>query len=117
MQKNKRLALSRLSNFVSFRNTFALWLSAIVLICYYGFMIGVGFFPEILGYHLGPSSITLGIIVGLFIIILVIALTGIYTLFANKYLDKEQEECIEQLKENDLLKDLQEGKIHFKDYQ
>ena len=53
--------------------------------------------PEILGYKLGPSSITLGIMVGIGLILLCIISTGIYTFIANYFLDKEQEEIIKSL--------------------
>ena len=107
---NKEAVLQRFRQFVSFRNKFGLTLAIAVLICHYGFIIGVGFFPEVLGYRLGPSSITLGIMFGIFLIVLSIVLTGIYTLFANKYFDKEQEEVIDELRQNGLIEDLQEGR-------
>lgn len=66
-QKN---AVLRFKKFVSFRNKISLNLSLIVLICYYIFVLGIGLMPEILGYKLGPSSITLGIMVGIGLILL-----------------------------------------------
>lgn len=60
-QKN---ALSNFKKFVSFRNKISFYLSLIVLIYYYIFISGVGLTPEILGYKLGPSAITLGIMAG-----------------------------------------------------
>ena len=47
---------------------------------------------------------------GIFLSVLSIVLTGIYTLFANKYFDKEQEEVIDELRQNGLIEDLQEGR-------
>lgn len=107
---NKQAVLQRFKQFVSFRNKFGLALAIVILVCYYGFIVGVGFFPEVLGYRLGPSAITLGIILGIFLIVLSIALTGVYTLFANKYFDKEQEEVIQELDKNGLIEDLKEGR-------
>ncbi|MGX3098102.1 DUF485 domain-containing protein [Helicobacter sp. 23-1046] len=105
-QKN---AKARFYKFVSFRNKFCLYLSLVILVCYYGFVASVGFFPEVLGYRLGPSSITLGIILGIAIIAISIVSTGIYTLFANKYFDKEQDEILEDLKESGALEGMIAG--------
>ena len=112
MTSNKtQAALQRFTQFVRFRNRFGLALAVVILVCYYGFIIGVGFFPEVLGYRLGPSSITFGIMFGIFLIVLSIVLTGVYTLFANKYFDKEQDEVIEELEQNGLIDDLKEGRV------
>lgn len=103
-------AKARFYKFVSFRNKFCIYLSLVILVCYYGFVASVGFFPEVLGYRLGPSSITLGIILGVSIIVISIASTGIYTLFANKYFDKEQAEIIEDLQDSGALESMIAGK-------
>lgn len=102
-------AKARFYKFVSFRNKFCLYLSLVILVCYYGFVASVGFFPEVLGYRLGPSSITLGIILGIAIIAISIVSTGIYTLFANKYFDKEQAEILEDLQESGALEEMIKG--------
>ena len=102
-------AVARFYKFVLFRNKFCVWLSLVILVCYYAFVASIGFFPEVLGYRLGPSSITLGIILGIFIIVLSIVSTGIYTLFANKYFDKEQAEILEDLQESGALEAMIKG--------
>lgn len=109
--RSKDTAKARFFRFVTFRNKFSLWLSIIIFVCYYAFVASIGFFPEILGYRLGPSSISLGIILGVSIIVLSIISTGIYTLFANKYFDKEQGEILEELESVGLLEDFKQGKI------
>ncbi len=111
-QKN---AVLRFKNFVSFRNKISLYLSFIILICYYVFVLGIGLAPEILGYKLGPSAITLGIILGMSLILLCIITTGIYTFIANYFLDKEQEEVIKKLKDENLIDGLKNGKIDYKE--
>ncbi|TLD80955.1 DUF485 domain-containing protein [Helicobacter sp. MIT 05-5293] len=113
--KNQQKALAKFRNFVSFRNKISLILSLIVLGCYYVFIVGVGMFPEILGYRLGPSSVTLGILVGMFLIALCVIATGLYTFLANWYFDKDQESIIEELKESGAIEALQSGKISYKD--
>ena len=117
LTENQQKALSKFRQFVSFRNKFSLILSLVVLVCYYAFVLSVGLFPEVLGYRLGPSSITLGIIAGLFIIVLSIIVTGIYTFLANTYFDKDQENILNQLQESNLIQDLQDGKIDYKNQQ
>ena len=104
-------AKERFYKFVSFRSKFSLFLSCIIFLCYYVFVASIAFAPNILGYRLGPSAITLGVMSGIFIIILCIVTTGIYTFFANKYLDKEQEEILQELEETGVIQDLQKGKI------
>ncbi|WP_299327845.1 DUF485 domain-containing protein [uncultured Helicobacter sp.] len=117
LTENQQKALSKFRQFVSFRNKISLVLSLVVLVCYYAFVLSVGLFPEVLGYRLGPSSITLGIIAGLFIIVLSIIVTGIYTFLANTYFDKDQENILNQLQESNLIQDLQDGKIDYKNQQ
>ncbi|RQD67847.1 DUF485 domain-containing protein [Campylobacter hepaticus] len=111
-QKNSIL---KFKNFVSFRNKICFYLSLIIIICYYIFILGIGLMPEILGYKLGPSSITLGIIIGIALILLCILSTGIYTFIANYFLDKEQEIIIQNLKNEGLIEALKNGKIDYKE--
>ena len=58
LSENQQKAVVKFRNFIAFRNKISLILSLVVLVCYYVFVIGVGLFPEVLGYRLGPSSIT-----------------------------------------------------------
>ena len=69
-----------------------------------------------LGYRLGPSSITLGIIVGVFLIVLSVVATGLYTFLANSYFDKDQDEILRELEESDVIKPLQNGEIDYKNF-
>ncbi|MDL0079822.1 MULTISPECIES: DUF485 domain-containing protein [Helicobacter] len=117
LKENQQNALSKFRQFVSFRNKISLVLSLVVLVCYYIFVLSVGLFPEVLGYRLGPSSVTLGIIGGLFIIVLSIVVTGIYTFLANTYFDRDQANILNQLQESNLIKDLQNGEIDYKNQQ
>lgn len=90
-------------------------MSLVIFIAYYAFVLGVGLFPEVLGYRLGPSSITLGIILGIFLIALCIIATGLYTFLANTYFDKEQEGILRSLEENKIVESLEKGEICYKD--
>ncbi|WP_104721763.1 DUF485 domain-containing protein [Helicobacter mesocricetorum] len=108
--------IEKFRNFISLRNRVSLTLSIVILVLYYAFIVGVGSFPEILGYRLGPSAVTLGIVVGIFLIIICVVATGIYTFFANVYFDKTQQEALQELESSGLLEDFKEGKItYYKD--
>ena len=54
---------------------------------YFSFILVIAFAPEVLGRPLGSSSITLGIPVGIGIIVLAFALTGWYVHRANARFD------------------------------
>ncbi|WP_276896547.1 DUF485 domain-containing protein [Helicobacter japonicus] len=116
LSQQQEKALSAFRQFVSFRNKIALVMSVVILCAYYMFVLGVGLFPEVLGYRLGPSSITLGIIVGIFLIALCIVATGLYTFLANTYFDKDQEEILDSLRESKIIESLEKGEICYKDY-
>lgn len=113
MTQEQRNVLSRFKDFVSFRNKFSLLLSLVVLVCYYAFIFSVGAFPEILGYRVGTSSVTLGIVCGIFIIITCIVATGLYTFVANQYMDKNQDEILSDIERSGLMENLQSGKISY----
>ena len=104
--KNQDL-LKRSYKSISFTNRFCVLMSCGILAIFFAFILAIGFYPDILGYKIGPSSITLGIICGIVIIAIAILSTGIYTLFANKYFDKEQSEIIEILERNNKLDEAQ----------
>ncbi len=114
MTQEQRNLLLRLKKFVSFRNRFSLLLSLIVSVCYYAFVFSIGAFPEVLGYRIGSSSVTLGIVCGIFIIVTCIVVTGLYTFVANQYMDKNQDEILDDIEKGGLMEDLQNGKISYK---
>ena len=115
LSKEQEKTLFSFRYFVSFRNKIAVIMSLVIFIAYYAFVLGVGLFPEVLGYRLGPSSITLGIILGIFLIALCIIATGLYTFLANTYFDKEQEGILRSLEENKIVESLEKGEICYKD--
>lgn len=90
-------------DFCKFRNKVAIYLSISVLSIYYLFILLVGLAPEVLGYKLGPSAITLGIMWGLFIICICIITTGMYTFIANKYFDRDLQNIVKEMEENKML--------------
>ena len=79
------------------RGRFALRLSLIMLVMYYGFVMVVAFAPEILGIPVF-GVITLGIPLGILIIIAAFALTGVYVARANTEFDDLNQEILEGTK-------------------
>ena len=66
--------------------------SLTILVLYFSFILVIGFRPDLLSIFIGETSITFGIILGLFIIIFSIFLTFVFTIIANNYLDKLKKE-------------------------
>ena len=62
--------------------------STLILILYFSFILIIGFAPDLFGVFLFDSYLTLGIVAGLSIILFSILITFVYTIIANKYLDK-----------------------------
>jgi len=72
---------------VSTRSRFAWTLSAIMMVVYYAFIMLIAFSPETLGAKTGDGMTTVGIPVGIGIIIFAFALTGYYVKRANSEFD------------------------------
>ena len=71
---------------VSERKSFGWTLAIITLIIYYGFIAVVAFAPGIISVKVA-GDITIGIIIGVAIILASIALTGVYVMRANSQFD------------------------------
>ena len=63
-----------------------------MMIVYYGFILLVAFNKEFLTQKLGAGVITVGMPVGLFVIVFTIVITGIYVRRANSEFDDLTEE-------------------------
>ena len=72
------------------KKSFVSWLlSAITLVTYFSFILLVAFFPAVLGFKISDESvITIGIPIGVSIILLAFTLTGVYVLIANREFDQ-----------------------------
>ncbi len=82
------------------RSRFAWSLSAIVLVTYFAFILLIAFAPEFLGMPISQSHpITLGIPIGIAIIVLAFLLTGVYVRRANTEFDQLTKKIIEETKE------------------
>jgi len=68
-------------NLVARRSRLAWILSALMLVIYFGFILLVAFAPQVLGTPLGKSVMTLGIPIGIFVIVSAFLLTALYVLF------------------------------------
>jgi uncharacterized membrane protein (DUF485 family) len=74
---------------VAVRSKFAWTLTIVMLVIYFGFVLTIAFDPSILGTPLSAGSVTtVGIPVGVGVIISAFILTGIYTRRANGEFDK-----------------------------
>ena len=82
---NKKILYHR---FIFLNKLIAFTFSFLILSFYFSFILIIGFKPEMLGIMLVNSYITVGIVLGLSIIIFSILLTLIYTLISNNFLDK-----------------------------
>lgn len=72
---------------VSKRSKFAWQLAIAMLAVYYAFILTIAFAPGALGAPLGDGVMTVGIPVGVIVIIIAFALTGIYVKRANSEFD------------------------------
>jgi len=83
--------------FVTKKWTVSLILASIMLLAYFGFILTVAFNKEMLATKLS-KGLTLGLPVGLGIIVLAWVLTGVYVRWANKHYDNKVEELKKKIK-------------------
>jgi uncharacterized membrane protein (DUF485 family) len=79
------------------RSRFAWTLSWIMLLIYQGFILLVAFAPRFLATPIGDGVITVGIPIGLGVIISAFLLTGIYVWVANSRFDEMTRELIKEV--------------------
>ena len=79
------------------RSRFAWTLSWIMLLIYQGFILLVAFAPKFLATPIGDGVITIGIPIGLAVIISAFLLTGIYVWVANSRFDEMNRELIKEV--------------------
>src|SRR5215475_14784408 len=88
----------RFQELVAKRTRFAWALSAVMLAIYFGFIFIIAFAPKSLGMPIGPGVTTVGIPLGLFVIVSAFVLTGIYVYRANTEFDAITREIVEDIK-------------------
>jgi len=81
---------------VSERRSLGATLSAAVFVIYFGFILLVAFAPGFLGASLTGGVTTVGIVVGVLVIVLAFLLTGYYVMKANSSYDALTKEIIEE---------------------
>ena len=69
------------------RSRFGWWLTAAMMVVYYGFILLVAFDKPFLATRLGAGVTTIGMPIGLGVIVFTIVITGIYVRRANKDYD------------------------------
>ncbi len=88
----------RFQELVAKRTRFAWLLSAAMLVIYFGFIFIIAFAPKSLGTPIGSGVTTIGIPLGLFVIVSAFVLTGIYVRRANTEFDAITRQIIEEAK-------------------
>jgi uncharacterized membrane protein (DUF485 family) len=83
---------------VEVRNRLAIQLSVVMLAIYYGFILLVAFAPGFLGTPIGGGVVTIGIPIGIFVIVAAFVLTGIYVGKANTSFDRLTNEILKEVK-------------------
>ncbi|NMG73231.1 DUF485 domain-containing protein [Aromatoleum diolicum] len=81
---------------VSTRSSFGWILTAIMMLVYYGFIAVIAFNKELFAQRLGDGVMTVGIPVGLGVIVFTILITGIYVRRANSEFDTLTQEIIKE---------------------
>lgn len=74
------------------RTRFGWWLTGLMMVVYYGFILLVAFDKELLSQRIGAGVMTLGMPIGLGVILFTIVITGIYVRRANSEFDDLTEE-------------------------
>ena len=82
------------------KKSFVSWLlSTVTLLTYFSFILLVAFFPEVLGSEISDESIiTIGIPIGVSIILLAFVSTGIYVYIANREFDQTEKMLLKKNK-------------------
>ena len=74
------------------RTSFGLWLTLAMLVVYYGFILLVAFNKPLLASRLGDGVMTLGMPIGLGVIVFTVVITAVYVRRANSTFDRLSEE-------------------------
>ncbi|PWT90582.1 MAG: DUF485 domain-containing protein [Proteobacteria bacterium] len=83
---------------VAKRSRFAWQLSIVMLVIYFGFIAMIAFTPKLLALTIGGGVTTIGIPLGLLVIVSTFVLTGIYIARANTQFDPITRQIMERAK-------------------
>ena len=78
------------------RSSFGWTLTVITLLIYFGFILLIGYAPKFLGIRIGDSVMTIGLPIGLFVIVSAFVLVGIYVRRANSTYDSLIKAIVEE---------------------
>ncbi|MBX3009596.1 MAG: DUF485 domain-containing protein [Melioribacteraceae bacterium] len=95
---NDILSSEKFKDLVKKRLVVSMTLTAIILIVYFGFILTIAFYKDFLSIKIG-DYITLGLPIGIGIILFAWILTGIYTRWANQKYDKSVRELRNEILE------------------
>jgi len=93
------LTSDKFKDLVRKRLTVSISLTIIMLLAYFGFMLSIAFFKDFLTIKIG-EHITLGLPIGIGVIVFAWLLTGIYIHWANNKYDKAVRELRNEILEN-----------------
>lgn len=79
------------------RTRLAAVLAAAILVIYFGFILLVAYAPDFLATPIGGGVTTIGVPIGLFVILAAFVLTGIYVAQANTTFDRMNDEILREL--------------------
>ncbi len=77
------------------RSAFGWWLAALMMVVYYGYIALIAFNKEFLAQPLGAGVTTIGVPIGMGVIVFTIVITGIYVRRANGEFDQLTKEILE----------------------
>ncbi|MYM75690.1 MULTISPECIES: DUF485 domain-containing protein [Duganella] len=73
---------------VKTRSRFGWWLTAAMMVVYYGYILLIAFDKEFLAAKTGDGVMTWGMPIGLFVIVFTVLITGVYVRRANNKYDQ-----------------------------
>src|SRR4051812_12596911 len=94
---NQVLDSPEFKKLVSKRWTISLLMTCIMLAAYFGYILTIAFNKSVLASKIG-NNLTIGLPIGLGIIIMAWVMTGIYVYWANNYYDKSVTEIKDKIK-------------------
>ena len=83
---------------VTKRSWFTWTLSALMMAIYFGFILLVAFWPKVLGAPIGSGFTTVGVVLGIGVIISAFVLSGFYVYRANTEFDPIVQRIVERAK-------------------
>lgn len=78
------------------RSSFGWWLTLAMMVVYYGYIALIAWNKEFLGQPLGAGVTTVGVPLGMGVIVFTIVITGIYVRRANDEFDRLTREILEK---------------------